>query len=123
MPPLKGRVYTYVTLAVLVYSVMVPVKFLSLNLLSFLDSPTGPILSDMGLSSDWIWMSVLVLVIGAPLTEEFMYRGFCCRRSLSPKSDFGGRSLQMLRGQPCTLLTSHGLRFLRFLCLAIVADR
>jgi hypothetical protein len=40
-----------VNLAVLVYSVMVPVKFLSFYLFSFLDSLTGPIVSNIELSS------------------------------------------------------------------------
>ena len=91
LPPLEGRVYTYVTLAVLVYSVMVPVRFLSQNLLSFLDSPTGPILSATDLSSNWLWLSVLVLVIGAPLTEEFMNRGFLLSALAKSKVGFGGR--------------------------------
>ena len=39
------------------YSVMVPVRLLSQNLLSFLDSPTGPILSATDLSSNWLWLS------------------------------------------------------------------
>ena len=93
LPPLKGRVYTYVTLAVLVYSVMVPVKFLSQNLLSFLDSPTGPILSATDLSSNWLWLSVLVLVIGAPLTEEFMYRGFLLSALAKSKLGFWGAAI------------------------------
>jgi CAAX protease family protein len=93
LPPLKGRVYTYVTLAVLVYSVMVPVRFLSQNLLSFLDSPTGPILSATGLSPNWLWLSVLVLAIGAPLTEEFMYRGFLLSALAKCRVGFWGAAI------------------------------
>jgi uncharacterized protein len=93
LPPLNGRVYTYVTLAVLVYSVMVPVKFLSLNLLSFLDSPTGPVVSATELSSNWLWLSVLVLVIAAPLTEEFMYRGFLLSALAKSKVGFWGAAI------------------------------
>jgi uncharacterized protein len=93
LSPLKGRVYTYVTLAVLVYSVMVPVRFLSQNLLSFLDSPTGSLLSATDLSSNWLWLSVLVLVIGAPLTEEFMYRGFLLSALAKSKVGFWGAAI------------------------------
>ena len=93
LPPLKGRVYTYVTLASLVYTVMLLVKFLSRNLLSFLDGPTSLILSTTGLSSDWLWMSVPVLVIGAPLTEEFMYRGFLLSALAKSKVGFWGAAI------------------------------
>jgi uncharacterized protein len=93
LPPLKGRVYTYLTLAVLVYSVMVPVRFLSQNLLSFLDSPKGLILSATGPSSNWLWPSVLVLVIAAPLTEEFMYRGFLLSALAKSKVGFWGAAI------------------------------
>jgi membrane protease YdiL (CAAX protease family) len=93
LPSLKGRVYTYVELAVLVYSVMVPVKFLSKNLLSFLDNPTGPIVSAMNLSPNWLWLGVLVFVIGAPLTEEFMYRGFLLSALAKSKVGFWGAAI------------------------------
>jgi membrane protease YdiL (CAAX protease family) len=93
LPPLKGRVYTFVTLAVLVYSVMVPIRFLSQNLLSFLDSPTGPIVSAADLSFNWLWLSVLVLVIAAPLTEEFMYRGFLLSALAKSKVGFWGAAI------------------------------
>jgi CAAX protease family protein len=82
-----------VTLAVLVYSVMVPVKFLSLDLLSFLDSSTGPIVSATELSSNWLWLRVLVLVIGAPLVEEFMYRGFLLSALAKSKVGFWGAAV------------------------------
>jgi membrane protease YdiL (CAAX protease family) len=93
LPPLKGRVYTYVTLAVLVYSIMVPVRFLSQDLLSFLDSPTGPIQSATDLSSNWLWLTVLAAVITAPLTEEFMYRGFLLSALAKSKVGFWGAAI------------------------------
>ena len=92
LPPLKGRVYTYVMLAVLVYSVTVPVRLLSQNLLSFLDSPTGRITSATDLSSN-LWLSVLVLVIGAPLTEELTYRGFLLSALAKSKLGFWGAAI------------------------------
>jgi membrane protease YdiL (CAAX protease family) len=91
LPPLKGRVYTFVELAVLVYSVMVPIRFLSQNLLSFLDSPTGPLIATE-LSCNWVCLSVRVLLIGAPLTEEFMYRGFLLS-ALAKKVGFWGAAI------------------------------
>jgi membrane protease YdiL (CAAX protease family) len=93
LPPLKGRVYTYVNLAVLVYSVMVAVKFISFNFLSFLDSPTDPIPLIMDLGSNWIWLSVLVFVIGAPLTEELLYRGFLLSALAKSKLGFWGGAI------------------------------
>jgi membrane protease YdiL (CAAX protease family) len=93
LPPLKGRVYTYVELAVLVYSIMVPVRFLSQNLLSFLDSQAGRIISATDLSSNWLWLSVLVFVIVSPLTEEFMYRGFLLSALAKSKVGFWGAAI------------------------------
>jgi membrane protease YdiL (CAAX protease family) len=93
LPSLKGHVYTYVNLAVLVYSVMVPVKFLSFYLFSFLDSLGGPIVSNIELSSNWLWLSVLVSVIGAPLTEEFLYRGFLLPALAKSKLGFWGGAI------------------------------
>jgi membrane protease YdiL (CAAX protease family) len=93
LPPMKGRVYAYLTLAVLVYSIMVPVRFLSQNLLSFLDNPIAPLLSVTDLNSNWLCQRVLVLVIGAPLTEEFMYRGFLLSALAKSKVGFWGAAI------------------------------
>jgi membrane protease YdiL (CAAX protease family) len=90
LPPLKGRVFTYVNLAVVVYSIMVPVKFISFILFSFLDSQSPPIGVAIELNSNLLWLTALVLVIAAPLTEEFMYRGFLLSALAKSKLGFWG---------------------------------
>src|SRR4029078_4074438 len=70
----------------------VPVRLLSQNFLSFLDSPTGRTLSATDLSSN-LWLSLLVCVIGAPLTEELTYRGFLLSALAKSKLGFWGAAI------------------------------
>jgi membrane protease YdiL (CAAX protease family) len=91
LPPLKGGGYTYVALALLVFSVMVPVKFLSQSFVFFLHGWMNPLLSVTGQSSTWL--SAPALVIAAPLTEEFTYRGFLVSALAKSKLGFWGAAI------------------------------
>jgi uncharacterized protein len=93
LPPLKGGAYTYVALALLVFSVMVLVNFLSRNFLSLHSLIGLPNLSVTGLSSAWPWMSVSILLLGSPLAEEFMFRGFLLSAIAKSKLGFWGAAI------------------------------
>ncbi len=93
LPPVKEEgAYTYVALALLVFSVMVPVKFLWQGLLSLLHNSMG-LLSVTGSNSTWSWMNVLMVVIAIPLVEEFMYRGFLLSALAKSRIGFWGAAI------------------------------
>ncbi len=93
LPPLKGGAYTYVALALLVFSVMVLVKFMSQGLLSLLHSLFGSTLSVTGSNPNWPWMNVPVVLIASPLVEEFVYRGFLLSALAKSKIGFWGAAI------------------------------
>jgi uncharacterized protein len=93
LPPLQGGTYTYVALALLAFSAMVLVNFVLRNFLYFLPSVTGFKLAVTGLSFTWPWMNILVLLVGAPLVEEFVFRGFLLSAIAKSKIGFWGAAI------------------------------
>ena len=93
LPPLKGRVYTYVTLACSFTRSWFRSDSCRKICCLFSTVRQAPSYQPRDLSSDWLWMSVLVLVIGAPLTEEFMYRGFLLSALAKSKVGFWGAAI------------------------------
>lgn len=89
LPPLKGRAYTYVALALLVFLVWMPVNVLSEIFLYV----TGHILSVTELNPTSLWMSVLIVLIATPLVEEFMYRGFLLSALANSRIGFWGAAI------------------------------
>jgi membrane protease YdiL (CAAX protease family) len=85
--PLKEQgAYTYVALALLVFSAMVAVKLLWF----FLLHGSMGLLSVTGSNS---WMIVPMAVIASPLVEEFMYRGFLLSALAKSKVGFWGAAI------------------------------
>jgi CAAX protease family protein len=94
LPPLKGgayTAYTYVALALLVFSVWIWVKLLSPYFLALLHSLM--ILSVTVSNPTWPWMNVPAVLIATPLVEEFMYRGFLLSALAKSKIGFWGAAI------------------------------
>jgi membrane protease YdiL (CAAX protease family) len=89
--PFKGETYTYVALALLAFSVWVPLKLLSQISFSFLHSLMGPTLVSGPML--WPWLSVPVMVIAGPLVEEFVYRGFLLSALANSRIGFWGAAI------------------------------
>jgi uncharacterized protein len=86
----KGDTYTYLALALIVFSVE---RLLSYSFVFFFHKFTNPSLSVLGSSSPWLWMDVLLSVIGGPLVEELIYRGFLLSALAKSRIGFWGAAI------------------------------